>query len=117
MPAFRLCFTADIDFTTVLSVMFWCALTLVLCVAGFFGYRRYKNWMNEPEDTSATGFGFSDLRELQRQGKITAEEYEKARAKMLASAKQMTDKLPAPLASRRQPPSPPPPAAPPGAIT
>src|ERR1700691_1742862 len=117
MPAFRLCFTADIDFTTVLSVMFWCALTLVLCVAAFFGYRRYKQWMNEADEPSPTGFGFSDLREMRRQGQISEEEFEKARAKMLASAKEMTDKLPSALADRRQPPTSPPPASPGGAIT
>ena len=74
--------------------------------------------MSEPEDISATGFGFSDLHvELQKlcQGKITPEEYEKAREKMLASAKEMTDKLPSALAGRKQPPASPPPAD--GSIT
>ncbi len=117
MPAFRPCFIADGDITTVLPAIGWCALTLVICIAAFFGYRRYKNWMNESDDPSPTGFGFSDLREMRRQGLISEEEYEKARAKMLANAKAMTEKLPAPLAARRPPPSPPPPAAPGGAIT
>jgi|SRR5271155_225245 len=108
---------ADMDFGDVFSVIIWCAVTLVLCVAAYLGARRIKLWLSEPEDISATGFGFSDLRELQRQGKITAEEYEKARAKMLASAKEMTDKLPPALAGRKQPPTSPPPASPGGAIT
>ena len=117
MPEFRLCFTADIDFTSVLSVMFWCALTLVAAVAAFFVYRRFKNWMSEAADPTPAGFSFSDLREMRRQGQISEEEFEKARSKLFASAKEMTEKLPSALANRRQPPASPPPAPPGGAIT
>src|ERR1700722_9313488 len=106
---------ADMDFGDTLSVIMWCAVALVLCIAAYFAYRRFKVWMSEPEDVSATGFGFSDLREPQRLGKITAEEYEKARAKMLASAKEMTDKPPSAWPARKQPPASPPPAD--GSIT
>jgi hypothetical protein len=117
MPAFRLWFTADVDFTTVLSVMAWCALTLVACIAAYFVYGRFKRWMGEADDPSPTGFSFSDLREMRRQGQISEEEFEKARTKLFASAKEMTEKLPSALADRRQPPTSPPPASPGGAIT
>jgi hypothetical protein len=73
--------------------------------------------MGEADEPSPTGFSFSDLREMRRQGQISEEEFEKARAKMFASAKEMTDKLPSALADRRQPPTSPPPASPGGAIT
>src|SRR5580658_3864474 len=117
MPAFRLWFIADDDFTGVLSVVGWCALTLVICIAAFFVYGRFKRWMDEADEPSPAGFSFSDLREMRRQGQISEEEFEKARAKMFASAKEMTDKLPSALADRRQPPTSPPPASPGGAIT
>ena len=117
MPAFRLWLIADIDFTTVLSVVAWCAVTLVLCIAAYFGYGRFKRWMGEADEPSAVGFSFSDLREMRRQGQISEEEFEKARTKLFASAKEMTDKLPSPLADRRQPPTSPPPASPGGSIT
>src|ERR1700677_853951 len=111
MAALWLRFAADTDFTSLLSVMGWCALTLVICIAAFFGYRRFKQWMSEPDEPSPTGFSFSDLREMHRSGQISAEEFEKARAKMFASAKEMTEKLPPALAGRRQPPASPPPAS------
>jgi hypothetical protein len=117
MPGFWPCFTADMDFTSVLSVMFWCAVTLVAAIAAFFIYRRFKNWMSEVVDPTPVGFSFSDLREMRRQGQISEEEFEKARSKLFASAKEMTEKLPSALADRRPPPASPPPAPPGGSIT
>jgi hypothetical protein len=87
------------------SVIFWSAVLIGLIVVAFLAYAQFKRWMSDSGPTSSgPGFTLSDLRQLHREGKMTDEEYEQARAKMVASAKKMADSLPDPLANRRQPP-------------
>jgi hypothetical protein len=88
------------------SVILWSAVLIGLIVVAFLAYAQFKRWMKDTEPSGGGGVGFtlSDLRELHRQGKMTDEEYETARAKMVASAKKMADAMPNPLAGRRKPP-------------
>jgi hypothetical protein len=102
----RIQLIAQDDSGSVISVMMWSAATLVVIILCFVGYSHLKRWMQQPEEAGALGFGFSDLRELHRQGKITDQEYETARQKMLGAAKQMTENLPDPLAGTRRTGSP-----------
>jgi len=96
--------------TGVAGAIFWSVIIIALCVGAFFVYTQLKRWMKEPDEPSGGGgFTFSDLRRLHREGKLTDQEFETARAKMSAAAKKMTEDLPDPLAGR--PPTPP---APPG---
>src|SRR5437868_12272546 len=83
------------------SVIIWSGVLLGLIILAFLAYAALKRWMKDPEvSSSATGFTLSDLRELHRQGKMTTEEFEMARTKMVASAKKMADAMPDPLAGR-----------------
>jgi hypothetical protein len=95
---------AQSDTSSVASVIIWSAILLIILILAFAVYSRFKKWMTEVEAPAATGFSFSDLRELHRQGKLSAEEYEAARLRMVASAKRMTGDLPEPLADTRKPP-------------
>jgi hypothetical protein len=94
---------AQSDTSSIASVIEWSAVLLVILILAFAGYSRFKRWMNQPDAPTAAGFSFSDLRELHRQGKLTNEEFETARIKMVASAKRMTGNLPNPLADNRKP--------------
>ena len=68
-------------------------------------YAQFKRWMSDSAPTSSSpGFTLSDLRQMHREGKMTDEEYQQARDKMVSSAKKMADSLPDPLAGRRKPP-------------
>ena len=86
----------------------WSLVLILLVFGAFYGVMRLRRWLKE-EDVPAGGIGFSlgDLRQLHREGKITAEEYEKARSKMVAAGKAMAEKLPDPLARHRPPGTPP----------
>jgi hypothetical protein len=95
---------AQTDISSLASVIEWSAILLAIIILAFAGYSRFKRWMNEPDAPSAGGFSFSDLRELHRQGKITDQEFETARLKMVASARRMTGNLPNPLADKQKPP-------------
>jgi hypothetical protein len=81
------------------GVIGWSLVLLVLLIGGAAGVMRLRRWMKE-DDEPAPGIGFtlSDLRQFHRQGKMTAEEFEKAKAMMLGSAKKMTESMPHPLA-------------------
>jgi hypothetical protein len=97
------------------AIFLWSFVLIALLIVAFAGYSYLKKWMNSAEEPIAGGFTLSDMRELHRQGKMSTEEFEAARSKMVAAAKRMTDQMPA-VTPRRTPPgrpgdpgSPPPP--------
>jgi len=69
-------------------MIIWWSLVLVgFVVLGFYGVAKVKVWMNKPDDEPAAGFGLSDLRQLHKSGKLSLEEYEKAKTIIVESAK------------------------------
>jgi hypothetical protein len=84
-----------LDSNGIHSIFIWSGILIAILLLAFGGYGYLKRWMN-PKDTSMGGAGFtlSDLRKLRDEGKLTAEEYEQARAKMVAAAKRMTETMP-----------------------
>ncbi len=77
---------ADVDAT---SILFICVALVAIVVAGAWGVLaiRKRMWGDE-EDTGAgpDGFSLSDLRELKKGGHISDEEFEKAKARVVAAA-------------------------------
>ena len=102
------------------SVIGWSLALIVLIIIGAAGVLMLRRWFKEDDSPTGggggIGFSLSDLRQLHREGKITDEELECARSKMVAAGKAMAEKLPDPLAGRRQPRQPrqPPNQPPPG---
>jgi hypothetical protein len=77
------------------SVVIWSLVLIGLLLLAFGVYSYFKKWMTQADEPSrGAGFTLSDLRALRDQGKMTGEEYEMARAKMVAAAKRMTEKMP-----------------------
>jgi hypothetical protein len=94
---------------SILPVFGWSLVLICLLVGGFFAISKLRQWLRE-DDTPAPAIGFtlSDLRQLHRQGQMTDEEFERAKAKIVGNAKSMAAKLPDPLArDRAKPPGPP----------
>jgi hypothetical protein len=86
----------------------WSLVLVVFVVVGFFAIVRLRQWLKSDDEPAATGgFSLGALRELHRQGKMTDEEFEKARSLIVAGAKKMAEKLPDPLAGHRRAPAPP----------
>jgi hypothetical protein len=112
MPPIQTIPLAQVNPASVSSIFIWSAVLLALVFLAFLAYAQFKRWMKDPEQSTGPGFTLSDLRELHRQGKMTKEEYEMARGKMVASAKKMADSMPDVLAGRRKPAEPPPQAPP-----
>jgi hypothetical protein len=87
---------------SMLRVIGWSLVLICLLVVGFFAISKLRQWLRE-DDTPAPGIGFtlSDLRQLHKQGQMTDEEFERAKAKIVGGAKAMAAKLPDPLARDR----------------
>jgi uncharacterized membrane protein len=70
------------------SIFLWSFVLIVVVVAGFILVAWVKRRLQQPDSAApALGFSLADLRELHRTGKISDEEYERARGKMAASLK------------------------------
>jgi len=69
------------------SVIWWLLVLVALLVLGFVAVVRVKRWVTKPDEPTGGGFTLSDLRALHRSGKMSAEEFEKAKAIILDAAK------------------------------
>lgn len=59
-------------------------ILLVVVIAMWLAVSWIRKRLKQDDATGGTGFTLSDLRQLHKQGKMTAEEYEKAKAILLA---------------------------------
>ena len=95
------------------SVIGWSLVLIFLLLAGFFVVARLRSWLKSDDEPAGIGFSLSDLKRLHREGKLSDEELEKARSKILGAAKAMSSQLPDPLAgsnrARQRPGQQPPP--------
>ena len=100
-PAFLI---AQAGEQSILPVFGWSLVLICLLVGGFFAISKLRQWLRDDTDVPASPIGFtlSDLRQLHKQGQMTDEEFERAKAKILGSAKAMAAKLPDPLARDRR---------------
>jgi uncharacterized membrane protein len=66
------------------SVFLW-SLVLVLLILGAFGGVVWlrRRVMREDDPTGGAGFSLTALREIYKQGQMSSEEFEKAKAKLL----------------------------------
>jgi hypothetical protein len=80
----------------------WSLVLIVLIIIAFFAVVRLRAWLKDDDDAPVSvGFSLTDLRHLHRQGKMTDEEFEKARNLMVASTKRMAENIPDPLAGSK----------------
>ena len=69
------------------KLFFWLLVLMAVVVVGCIAAVWVKRRVQEPDTQRPIGFSLADLRELHRTGKISDEEYERARGKMAASLK------------------------------
>jgi len=71
----------------------WSLILVALVIIGFALATWVKRRTQQHESGPAIGFSLADLRELHRTGKISDQEFERARGKMAASLKrEITEK-------------------------
>lgn len=65
----------------------WLMVLLVAVVIGLFAVTRVKRWLKrEEEPTVRSGFTLGDLRLMRQRGEITAEEFDRTKAQVIAAA-------------------------------
>ncbi len=83
---------ANLDSTQ--SIIVWSLVLICLIIVGMAVTLQVKKKVTETGSTTGSGGGFtlSDLREMVRQGTLTQEEFEKARAKIVEAAKRASER-------------------------
>lgn len=73
-------------------VFIWAAILIgaLLVMFGLIVY--YRKWLNRDESVTGAGFTLSDLRRLHKEGKMTTEEFEKAKVAIIGAMKTQMDK-------------------------
>ena len=69
------------------AILVWSLVLLAAVIVGFVLVLWVKRRLRQVDEAPTLGFSLADLRELHRTGKISDEEYERARGKMAASLK------------------------------
>jgi hypothetical protein len=69
------------------GIIWWSLVLIAFLVLGFYAVAKVKQWAKRPDDESATGFSLGDLRALHKAGKLSTEEFEKAKALIVEAAK------------------------------
>ena len=89
---FRATFLADGDDTA--SVIVWSFILIALLIVGFLGAMYVKKWVREDDEApdDSAGFTLGDLRRLHQRGKLSAEEFEKARALMIFATQRAAER-------------------------
>ena len=68
----------------ILPVLGWSLVLICLLVGGFFAISKLRQWLRDDDaPVSPIGFTLSDLRQLHKQGQMTDEEFERAKAKIV----------------------------------
>jgi len=70
------------------AIFVWSLVLLAVVIVGFVLVLWVKRRLQHQDMAPTLGFSLADLRELHRTGKISDEEFERARGRMAASLKQ-----------------------------
>lgn len=83
---------ATLDSTS--SIIVWSLVLICVIIAGMAVTLQVKKKVTEagPANSAGEGFTLLDLREMVKQGTITPEEFEKAKAKIVEAAKRASER-------------------------
>jgi hypothetical protein len=71
-----------------------CLFLLILVAGGAYAviWLRRRYWGSEDEEVAPMGFTLGDLRNLHKSGRISGEEFEKAKEKIVAAARRAAER-------------------------
>jgi hypothetical protein len=84
------------------DVLWWSVVLIGLVLAAFVAAAQVKKRLVRPEDTAGAGFTLADLRALHRSGKMTDQEFEKAKEVILLTLMKSTK---TPVPDKPEPPA------------
>src|SRR5580692_6476275 len=82
------------------DVIIACLFLIGIVIAASIGVMWVRRWAKAPEEIPSGGFTLGALRDLQRSGKITAEEFERTKAMIVAATKKASEKKNVPVPKR-----------------
>ncbi|HEY2586473.1 MAG TPA: SHOCT domain-containing protein [Tepidisphaeraceae bacterium] len=85
------------------NAMWWLIVLVGLVLAGFVAVAQVKKRLMRTDDSPGSGFTLSDLRRLHREGKMTDEEFEKAKQIIVAGAKRAAERQAAAAQGKKSP--------------
>ena len=71
---------------------FWTLVLIFALVLMFGAVAAFRKWMKSDDTPTGPGFTLGDLRRLHKEGKMTTEEFEKAKTILIGTAKAGADK-------------------------
>jgi len=74
--------------TSVLPVFVWSLVLIAIVVAGLLVVTLVKKRIQQPDEPISIGFSLEDLRQMYKDGKLSAEEFERAKQKLLQGVQQ-----------------------------
>jgi hypothetical protein len=75
-----------------IPAIIWSGVLILVLIVLFFLIGRYRRWMASSDAPGGVGFTLSDLRRFHKEGKMTTEEFEKAKLILLGPLKASADK-------------------------
>jgi ABC-type iron transport system FetAB permease component len=69
------------------SVFFWLLVLIGLVIVAAVLVLYLRKWYSSPDVTPSAGFTLGDIRQLHREGQMTDEEFEKAKALILGQTR------------------------------
>jgi hypothetical protein len=90
----RLSYLVDSDLSQAqwVQILIASGVVVVILLIGFVVVIQVKRRVQTPDEPVASGFSLSDLRRLVKQGQMTAEEFEKAKEKVVEAARRAVDR-------------------------
>jgi hypothetical protein len=83
----------QLNTSMVVRILIASGVVLLLALAGFLVVSRLRRDLRESDaPASEAGFTLSDLRQLYKNGQMSAEEFERAKAKVVESAKRAAER-------------------------
>jgi len=74
------------------GALFWTLVLIFALVLMFGAVAAFRKWMKADDIPTGPGFTLGDLRRLHKEGKMTTEEFEKAKTILIGTAKAGADK-------------------------
>jgi len=76
------------------GAMFWSAILIGLVLLAFIAVVQVKKRLVKTDETMSKGFTLADLRALHRSGKMSDQEFEKAKEAVIAGARRAAERTP-----------------------
>lgn len=70
--------------TAPVSIIIWSLVLMAVVIGGYVAVMWVRRSLRQGEQATPVGFSLDDLRRMHREGQLTDEEFERARAKMVA---------------------------------